>query len=148
VPSHSEPRGWAEKRALGGSPAALNEGLTARRRSCFLPAMGLIAFYEGNMCTMNMIQVVEDNPGQDFQPVQNDAIRSLKLHGVRPGAEIRLYDSPDGSTSDDFCIINVKRSIPEYVVPSLERTYEDEYVRVMFIRNNGLDGQVSRIRIN
>jgi len=110
--------------------------------------MGIVAFYEGNNATQNIVQTVEDAPGQNFRPGTDDAIRSLKLYNVRPGAEIRLYDSPDGDTSDDFCIINVKRTMPEYIVPSLERTYEDEFVRVTFIRNNGLDGKVSRISVN
>jgi hypothetical protein len=109
---------------------------------------GIIAFYEGNNATQNMVQAVEDVPGQDFRPIQNDAIRSVKFYNVRPGAEIRLFDDPSGSTSDDFCIVNVKRPAPEYIVPTFERSYEDEYVRVTFIRNNGLDGQISRIRIN
>ncbi|MDC0670561.1 hypothetical protein POL58_22585 [Nannocystis sp. ncelm1] len=95
-----------------------------------------------------MVQAVEDAPGQDFRPIHNDAIRSAKFYNVRPGAEIRLYDDPSGATTDDFCIILVKRAAPEYIIPSFERTYEDEYVRVAFIRNNGLDGQISRIRIN
>lgn len=109
---------------------------------------GIIAFYDGNGATGQMLQAVEDAPGQDFRPARDNTVRSLKMHNVRPGAEIRLYDSPDGSTSDDFSIINVKRVAPEYIVQSFERSYEDEYVRVTFIRNNGLDGQISRIRIN
>jgi hypothetical protein len=110
--------------------------------------MGIIAFYEGNNATQNIVQTVEDYPGQDFRPVNNDVIRSAKIYGVRPGCEIRVYDSPDGATNDDFCIVNVKRAVPEYVIDTFERTYEDEYVRVTFIRNNGLDGQISRIRVN
>ncbi len=109
---------------------------------------GIIAFYEGNNATGEMIQAVEDTPGQDFRPIKDNAIRSLKLYNSRPGTEIRLFDSPDGATNDDFCIVNVKRVSPEYIVGSFERSYEDEYVRVTFIRNNGLDGQISRIRIN
>ncbi|WP_079472198.1 hypothetical protein [Chitinophaga ginsengisegetis] len=110
--------------------------------------MGLIVFYEGNNATQNIVQTVEDIPGQDFKPVQNDEIRSLRLYGVRPGCVIKVYDSPDGSTNDDFCIINVKRDSPEYTVGTFERSYEDEYAVVTFIRNNGLDGKVSRIKIN
>ncbi|MCY0989339.1 hypothetical protein OV203_19525 [Nannocystis sp. ILAH1] len=109
---------------------------------------GIIVFYEGNNATQNIVQTVEDVPGQDFRPVHNDVIRSARFFNVRPGAEIRLYDDPSGAMTDDFCIINVKRVVPEYVVPTFERTYEDEFVRVTFIRNNGLDGQISRIRIN
>jgi hypothetical protein len=110
--------------------------------------MGLIVFFEGNGGSQNLVQAIEDTPGQNFRPVQNDTIRSLKMYNVRPGAEIRIYDSPDASMDDDFCIINNKRPHPEYVIDSFERSYEDEYVRVSFIRNNGLDGQVSRIRVN
>jgi hypothetical protein len=109
---------------------------------------GIIAFYDTNGATGNVVQTVEDMPGQDFRPLTNDAIRSCKLYNVRPGAEIRLYDSADGAMNDDFAIINMKRPIPEYVINTFERTYEDEYVRVTFIRNNGLDGQISRVRIN
>ncbi len=110
--------------------------------------MGVIAFYEGNGGSQNLVQAVEDEPGQNFRPVKNDEIRSCKLLSVRPGCEIRVYDSPDGSTGDDYSIINVKRSNPDYIVGTFERSYEDEYVRVTFIRNNGLDGKVSRIKIN
>jgi hypothetical protein len=110
--------------------------------------MGIIVFYEGNNGSQNIVQTVEDTPGQDFRPVKNDEIRSLKLYGVRMGASITVYDSPDGSMSDDFCIINVKKISPEYIVNTFERSYEDEYVVVSYIRNNGLDGKVSRIKIN
>ncbi|MCW3463927.1 hypothetical protein [Chitinophaga nivalis] len=110
--------------------------------------MGIIVFYDGNNATQGIVQTVEDVPGQDFRPVNNDQIRSAKLYDVRPGCEIRTYDSPSGNTDDDFCVVLVKRSHPEYVLDTFERTYEDEYVRVVFVRNNGLDGQISRIRIN
>ncbi|MBS0027782.1 hypothetical protein ACTJJ0_03890 [Chitinophaga sp. 22321] len=110
--------------------------------------MGIIVFYEGNNGSQNIVQTVEDVPGQNFRPVKNDEIRSCKLYGVRPGCEITVYDSPDGSMSDDFSIINVKRVSPEYTVDTFERSYEDDYVVVSFIRNNGLDGKVSRIKIN
>ncbi|MFY0256016.1 hypothetical protein ACDQ55_18920 [Chitinophaga sp. 30R24] len=110
--------------------------------------MGIIAFYEGNNATQNLVQAVEDAPGQDFRPIQNDEIRSTKIYNVRPGCEIRVYDSPNGATDDDFCIVNVKRMSPEYVIDTFEKSYEDEYVRVTFIRNNGLDGKISRVRVN
>ena len=110
--------------------------------------MGIIVFYEGNNGTQNIVQTVEDTPGQNFRPVKNDEIRSAKIYGVRQGCEIGVYDSPDGATNDDFCIINVKRETPEYTINTFERSYEDEYVVVTFIRNNGLDGKISRIKIN
>lgn len=110
--------------------------------------MGIIVFYEGNNGSQNIVQTVEDVPGQNFQPVKNDEIRSMKLYGVRVGCEITVFDSPDGSMRDDFCIVNVKRISPEYTVNTFERSYEDEYVVVSYIRNNGLDGKISRIKIS
>jgi hypothetical protein len=110
--------------------------------------MGIIVFYEGNNGSQNIVQTVEDTLGQNFQPVQNDEIRSLKLYGVRAGCSITLYDAPNGATNDDFCIVQVKKMSPEYTVNTFERSYEDDIVVVSYIRNNGLDGKVSRIRIN
>ncbi|MGN7824113.1 hypothetical protein ACTJJB_28580 [Chitinophaga sp. 22536] len=110
--------------------------------------MGIIVFYEGNNGTQNIVQTVEDTPGQNFRPVKNDEIRSMKLYGVRQGCRITVYDSPDGATNDDFSIVNVKRTSPEYTVDTFERSYEDDTVVVAFIRNNGLDGKISRIKID
>jgi len=87
-------------------------------------------------------------PGQDFRPRQNDEARSVKLLNVRTRSVISVFDSPSGSTTDDFCVIQVKRSAPEYTVGTFERSYEDEYALVSYARKNGLDGKVSRIRIN
>ena len=109
---------------------------------------GIVCFFDANNASGNVVQAVEDVPGQNFRPAMNDAIRSCKLYNVRPGAEIRLFDDASGAMADDFCIIQVKRVAPEYTVETFERTYEDEYVRVTFIRNDGLDGKVSRIIIN
>lgn len=110
--------------------------------------MGIIVFYEGNNGTQNIVQSIEDTPGQNFRPVNNDMIRSAKLYGVRAGCELTVFDSPDGGMNEDFCIVNVKRNSPEYTIDTFERSYEDEYVVVSFIRNGGLDGKISRIRVN
>jgi hypothetical protein len=109
--------------------------------------MGQIVFYEGNGGSQDIVQSVDDSPGQDFKPRANDEARSVKLLDVRPGCVISVFDSPDGKTNDDFCIIQVKRGAPEYTVATFERSYEDEYVLVSYARKNGLDGKVSRIRI-
>jgi len=111
--------------------------------------MGLIAFYEGVDGTQNIVQTVEDIPGQNFHPVRNEAIRSAKLYGVRAGCRIDICKSPEGSESDTFCIVQVKRVSPEYIVNTFERSYEDEYAIVSYIRIGGdLDGSVGRIKIS
>ncbi|MGF6848860.1 hypothetical protein QFZ51_004095 [Chitinophaga sp. W3I9] len=69
--------------------------------------MGMIAFYEGNNGTESLVQTVNDNPGQDFQPVKAE-IRSLRLFDVRGRCRIRIFDSADGALSNEFCIVDVK----------------------------------------
>jgi hypothetical protein len=110
--------------------------------------VGNIVLYEGNGGSQNIVQTFSDTPGQSSKVSPNDEARSAKLLDVRVGAVITVYDSPDGSTNDDYCTIRVKKTSPEYTVATFERSYDDEYVSVSFARNNGLDGKVSRIRVN
>jgi hypothetical protein len=108
--------------------------------------MGAISFYTGTNASGNLVETIEDTSGQSFRPVNNDGINSAKLYTVSAGCTIQLYNSPDGNTNEDFCIINVKRVAPEYVVNNFTRSYEDEYVRVTVIRNSGT-GKIARIKI-
>lgn len=110
--------------------------------------MGDIVFYEGDGGSQDIVQTVSDSPGQDFRPDSNDEIRSLKLLNVRAGAVISVFDDKRGSKTDDFAVIQVKVTSPEYPVSTFERSYEDEYVIVSYGKRNGLDGKVSRIRVN
>jgi len=112
-------------------------------------AMGTISFYEGNGASQSVVQTVTDKAGQNFKPTENDEIRSAKLTDVRKGAKIRVFDSTKGSTDDDHCTITVKKPHGHgYVVESFESSYEDDYVKVVYAERNGLDGKVSRIRID
>ncbi|ASZ13425.1 hypothetical protein KTO58_07130 [Chitinophaga pendula] len=108
---------------------------------------GFIVFYEGNNGSQNIVDTKDDSPGQDFRPAQNDEARSVQLVAVRANCTIQVFDDPNGSLRDDFCIITTKRFIGSYIVNSFEQSYEDDNVRVTYIRNNGLDGKVSRIKI-
>jgi hypothetical protein len=110
--------------------------------------MGQIVFYEGNGGSQDIVQTIDDAAGQDFQPRQNDEARSVKLLDVRPGCVLSVFDSRSGSTTDDFCVIQVKRRSPEYTVGTFERSYEDDDVIVSYARKDGLDGKVSRIRVS
>jgi hypothetical protein len=110
--------------------------------------MGQVVFYEGNGGSQDIVHSTTDAAGQNFRPNQNDEARSVKLLDVRPGCTITVFDSPDADRTDDFCVVQVKRSNPEYIVATFERSYEDEYVLVSYARKNGLDGKVSRIFIN
>jgi hypothetical protein len=109
--------------------------------------MGQIVFYQGNGGSQNIVHTADDSPGQDFQPDTNDQARSLSLRSVRPGCVISVYDSSDASTNSDWCRITVRQTHPDYIVGSFERSFEDEYVRVDYFRNTGLDGKVSRVHV-
>lgn len=110
--------------------------------------MGRITFYEGNGASQGIVQTVEDNPGQNFKPVKNDEIRSAKLQDVRPGCVIRVYDNPDGKEDDDWCTVTVKKTHPGYIVGSFQENLDDDYVKVQWVKYNGLDGKISRIKIH
>lgn len=110
--------------------------------------MGQIVFYEGNGGSQDICQTIDDGAGQDLRAEPNDEARSVKLLNVRQGCILSVFDHPGGNTNDDFCVITVKRSSPEYTVGTFERSYEDEYVHVSYARKNGLDGKVSRIRVS
>ncbi|NML21590.1 hypothetical protein HHL16_11935 [Pseudoflavitalea sp. G-6-1-2] len=110
--------------------------------------MGVITFYEGNGASQNIVQSVDDRPGQNFRPVKNDEIRSAKLQDVRAGCVIRVYDDPNGGTGDDYAIVTVKQTHPGYIVGSFQENVDDAYVKVQWIKDNGLDGKISRIKID
>jgi hypothetical protein len=110
--------------------------------------MGQIVLYEGNGCSQAIVKTFEDTPGTNTKFEPGDEARSVRLLAVKPGTIITLYDSKDGKLNDDFCVIRVKEFSNDYPVGTFERSYEDVYVSVSYARKNGLDGKVSRIRID
>jgi hypothetical protein len=109
---------------------------------------GQIKLYEGNGCSQHVIDTKGDEPGQRFRPSQNDEARSLSLAFVRVGAVIRVFDSPSGSTGDDYTEIEVMKTHPDYCIRTFESSFADEYVQVRYNRVNGLDGKVSLVTID
>lgn len=109
---------------------------------------GQIIFYEGNGATQNIVHTTTDKPGQDFAPTQNDEARSVKLVFVSPNTVITVYDSPSKDKRDDYAIILVKRLVGTIIIDHFEQDRDDENVTVVYIRNNGLNGKVSRITIS
>lgn len=110
--------------------------------------MGQIVLYEGNGGSQDIVQTFQDKPGQNRRVSPNDEAKSARLLAVRPGTVITVYDSPDGKLDDDFCVIRVREYSDDYTVGTFERSYSDKYVSVSYARRNGLDGKVSRIRID
>lgn len=114
-------------------------------------------FYEGNNAASSKDTVCVIPAGRDYdfklpsRGCENDEIRSLKLRGIPKGTRITLFDSLAGSGESDSVTIDVKKTIgldeEDAVIGSLERSFETAQVKVVSVRNNGLDGKVSRIKI-
>lgn len=114
-----------------------------------------VSLYEGNDGTQDHVCVVPASvdtavnftDSSNMRWCDNDEARSIKLFDVPAGRVIRLYDSADGSTQDDWVEIRVKRGITEKLIGTLEGAFEDDDVRVVVHRNDGLDGKVSRVEV-
>lgn len=112
-----------------------------------------ISLYEGANGSQDHVCVVsvKGDSSTDFttspnpRNCDNDEARSAKLFDAPAGRTIRLFDSPQGSRQDDWIEITTKRAIGEKLIGSFERSFEDADVRVVFHRNDGLNGKVSRL---
>jgi hypothetical protein len=91
-----------------------------------------------------------ESPSQYDNLPANDETRSLRMCGMVAGRAILIFDSPSAATNDDWTEILIKKAIPGtdyYQLDSYEHSYEDEYVKVTYHADNGLDGKVSYMRI-
>merc|ERR1712211_18257 len=83
----------------------------------------------------------------------NDEARSAILYSADYGTTITLYDSPNGDRSDDYVEIKVKGYTNNpVVIGSFESTknimLDNGFIEVIYHRNNGLDGKVSRAEVS
>ncbi len=92
---------------------------------------------------------------------------SVRLRNVKAGTVVRLYDNPGVAVrydeygdvigyyedppalrlSEDWVEIQVKHSVEDYTVPSLESQYYDKYVNVVWYRDSHIIGKVSRLEV-
>lgn len=103
--------------------------------------MNAIELYDGD----KLIHTITGPGG--YMPSGEDVIRTARFKNVRPNTTAHFYDAIDGNTNDDFCIVIVKKSHADYLLSTFERSFEDEYMQVSYARNNGLDGKISRVRV-
>ena len=109
---------------------------------------GSITLYEGNGGQQDVVAVYADRPDVSQRVSPNDEARSLALNDVSALTKITVYDDPNGAEDDDYTVIKVKQNTPaQLVVGTFESGFENEYVKVEHAHNNGLDGKVSRIKI-
>lgn len=82
---------------------------------------------------------------------ENDEARSLSVSGLSKGTRIKLFDNPQGSGEDDYAIVDIKRDIginEHVVLPEFEKSFNNNDLQSVYIRNNNLNGKVSRIEIS
>lgn len=111
-----------------------------------------VDLHEGNRGTQDLVCSFAAPPSlaRDFTAggdCDNDEARSLTLHDAPAGTMLLLFDSPGGNQEDDWVAIEAKRDVVARTVDSFERTFEDDDLRVVYLRNNGLDGKVSRLEV-
>ncbi|RMQ49189.1 hypothetical protein ALQ04_00323 [Pseudomonas cichorii] len=84
------------------------------------------------------------------QGCENDEAQSLSLSGISKGTRITLFDNGGGSRADDYAIIDVKRDIgikEHVVISSFEQNSNNADYQIVYIRNNNLNGKVSRVQV-
>lgn len=157
-PAFSNPDVTIGAGAIGNDSAnnarRLNE--TAQTLAGFRLRGPRVSLYEGNEATQDHVcvvslerdSVIDFTTGSNERRCDNDEARSVTLFNVPAGKVLRLLDDPRGNRQDDFVEIEVKRDVSEAVIGSLERSFEDDDVRVVYRRNNGLDGKVSRLEVD
>ncbi|MDY6855866.1 MAG: hypothetical protein SWO11_14390 [Thermodesulfobacteriota bacterium] len=80
-------------------------------------------------------------------PVSNDDIARFRAHKISEGTLLKLYDSPDGKTDDDWCEIIFKKNCERLQITDIEQIINDKHIRMLYFRDNGLKGKVSRIEV-
>ena len=109
---------------------------------------GTITLYEGNGGQQDVVAVYPDRPDISQRVSPNDEARSAVLNEVQPLTKITIYDDPDGAEDDDYTVIKVKQKTPSnLVIGTFESGFENQYVKVEHDHDNGLDGKVSRIKV-
>jgi hypothetical protein len=82
----------------------------------------------------------------DNDSFSNDDARSLLLSNVHAGSIIRVFDSPDGATNDDWTQIFVKATTST-CVGTFQASSNTAALKIDHHPVNGLDGQVSRVEV-
>ncbi|HEX8617795.1 MAG TPA: phospholipase D-like domain-containing protein, partial [Thermoanaerobaculia bacterium] len=116
------------------------------------PTGAVVDLHEGNSATQNLVCSTRITGTRTINLTSdaycnNDEARSLSLYDFPADKVIFLFDDPGGSKGDDWTLIVPKRRIAQAVVPTFERSFENEDMRVCRYAHNGLDGKVSRMRI-
>jgi Metallo-peptidase family M12 len=112
----------------------------------------VVDLHEGNDASQNLVCTLQAAQSASVRfpghpQCDNDEARSMRMHNIRAGSVLTLFDSPDGSRSDDWLEVTALRNVTAKIIPTFERSFTDADVRVMYRRKDGLDGKVSRLDV-
>ncbi|MGK0150806.1 phosphatidylinositol-specific phospholipase C domain-containing protein [Pseudomonas putida] len=121
---------------------------------------GGVVAYEGNGLTQSLVCAFStafdrtinlQDSDQERLGCENDEMRSFSLSGVKKGTRITFFDSPSGDMQDDYAIVDIKRDIGRDKLLKIktfeQNVYNDNDYHMVWVKNNGLDGKVSRIKV-
>ncbi|MGV5526445.1 hypothetical protein [Pseudomonas sp. XP1] len=121
---------------------------------------GGITAYEGNNLTQSLVctfstafnrSINLQGSDQERLGCENDEMRSFSLSGVKKGTRITFFDSPSGDMQDDYAIVDIKRDIGRDKVLGIntfeQNVFDNDEYHMVWVKNNGLDGKVSRIKV-
>jgi len=112
---------------------------------------GGFIFYEGNGATQNIVCGIGAGTSRSVKGgekgCENDEARSVRMFNVPANTRLQVFDSPDGSMSDDFNILRTTRKIEDESIHSFEQDLNTYSFSSVFLRNNGLDGKVSLFKV-
>jgi len=112
---------------------------------------GTMTFREDNGCLDDSNGSLTDRSRNtvrfpDNDSFSNDDARSLQLSNVHAGSIIRVFDSPDGATNDDWTQIFVKAT-QFGCIGTFQSSSNSATLKVDHHPVNGLDGKVSRVEV-
>jgi phosphatidylserine/phosphatidylglycerophosphate/cardiolipin synthase-like enzyme len=117
-----------------------------------------LELYDGNNGLEDVVCPIGLNSNKSFQfsdpllgtqhKCNNDAARSMLLHDVPAGKVVRFYDHGGRQYQDDDWVeIITKRFVARKYINTFQQSFSDADVRVIYHRDNGLDGKVSAAEI-
>ena len=129
------------------------DGKVSLYQASSAPSGATLDLYESTNARQNLLCSIDARRDRtvNFQrhsQCDNDEAQSLVLYDLPAGRVIRLFDAPDGRREDDWLEIQVKRAVARKVISRFERSFEDDDVRAIYHRNDGLSGKVSRLVVS
>ena len=108
-------------------------------------------FYEGNNYTGDILFTIDASTNRsinfkNYSQYDNDEARSIKFWNFSPGQVVTVFDSPSGSTNDDFTVFRFFSGVDTTEqAPTFERDFTSSDFTQTFNEDNGLDGKVSSV---